>query len=640
MNRILSFFLFLSMIFSCLLSLSACKGNGGEDPSPDPNPPAEEEKAPALYLPTAGSFEGHSKEDFSTLAYSAPNIKDLTDALTLAANRLTSDETSYETALATVAAAEQLYANYTSMLAYAKVFYSENTKDSYFSAEYKRLYTALPSVSLAMEKLFSAVCASVHGEALAKTEYFASDIVERYKNGGIYNGDTLPLFERENELLLEAEAISPDTITITYSNLTDTVTKVLETVANIFGESSAEYQQAALRCNRLYSIAANKKNAEIYLSLLTVRREIADLCGYESYAHLSADRLGYTLGKEEAYDMLSAVENYLLPVYQALSSIDYFSTNASKVEKIKYPEQMLNTLTRLYETYGGKLFEGYNYLLHHSLFSIGSAGGTRTMGAFTAYFSNRAQPYFFIGAGGSAEDYMTAAEALGTAIYYYHANEKGGAMNELMRSPELADAYGLSLRLLTLQAMKAALSTSESAMADSSYLILLKSEMYNALQIVLTQCMRTQIEWEAYALSADEISLEALNAIVVRAAERFGCFEMQDGAPIALSLSTEGLLDHDMFASPTISLSDLTSAYVALNLFIREATEAGTGFAALQSLYAMDDETAYKEVLNALSIPLPTSAEDVRTISANLYELLTGYAYNTTTVPMISHKSA
>jgi hypothetical protein len=262
------------------------------------------------------------------------------------------------------------------------------------------------------------------------------------------------------------------------------------------------------------------------------------------------------------------------------------------------------------------------------------------MGAFTAYFSNRAQSYFFIGAGGSAEDYMTAAEALGTAIYYYHANEKGGAMNELMRSPELADAYGLSLRLLTLQAMKAALSTSENAMADSSYLILLKSEMYNALQIVLTQCMRTQIEWEAYALSADEISLEALNAIVVRAAERFGCFEMQDGAPIALSLSTEGLLDHDMFASPTISLSDLTSAYVALNLFIREATEAGTGFAALQSLYAMDDETAYKEVLNALSIPLPTSAEDVRTISANLYELLTGYAYNTTTVPMISHKSA
>ena len=639
MSRILSLFLSLSMIFSCLLSLSACKKNGGEEPSPDPNPPAEE-KAPTLYLPAAGSFEGHSKEDFSTLTYSAPNIRDLTDALTLAANRLKNEETSYETALATVAAAEQLYANYTSMLAYAKVFYAENTKDSYFSAEYKRLYAALPSVSLAMEKLFSAIAASAHGEALAKTEYFASDIVERYKNGGIYNGDTLPLFERENELLLEAEAISPDNITITYADLTDTVTNVLTTMAGIYGEGSAEYQQAELRCNRLYSIAANKKNAEIYLSLLAVRREIADLCGYESYAHLSTDRLGYTLGKKEAYDMLSAVENYLLPIYQALSFIDYFSTNASKLEKIKYPEQMLNTLTRLYETYGGKLFEGYNYLLHRSLFSIGSAGGTRTTGAFTTYFSNRAQSYFFIGTGGSAEDYMTAAEALGTAIYYYHANEKGGAMNELMRSPELADAYGLSLRLLTLQAMKTALSTSESAMADSSYLILLKSEMYNALQIVLTQCMRMQIEWEAYALSTDEISLETLNAIVARAADRFGCFEMKDGAPTALSLSTEGLLDHDMFASPTISISDLTSAYVALNLFIREATEPGAGFAALQTLYAMDDEISYSEALNVLSIPLPTSAEDVRSISTELYELLTGYAYNSTPAPTVTRKSA
>ena len=640
MSRILSFFLSLSMIFSCLLSLGACKRNGGEEPSPEPDPPAEEEKAPALYLPTAGSFEGHSTEDFSTFTYSAPNIRDLTDALTLAANRLKSEETSYETALATVAAAEQLYANYTSMLAYAKIFYSGNTKDSYFSAEYKRLYSALPSVSLAMERLFSAISASVHGEALAKTEYFASDIVERYKNGGIYNGDTLPLFERENELLLEAESISPDTVTITYADLTDTVTNVLTTMAGIYGESSAEYRQAELRCNRLYSIAANKKNAEIYLSLLSVRREIADLSGYESYAHLSADRLGYTLGKNETYNILAAVENYLLPVYQELSSIDYFSASASKVEKIKYPEQMLNTLTHLYETYGGKLFEGYNYLLHHSLFSIGSAGGTRTTGAFTSYFSNRAQAYFFIGADGSAADYMTAAEALGTAIYYYHANEKGGSMNELMRSPELADAYGLSLRLLTLQAMKAALSTAESAMADSTYLVLLKSEMYNALQIVLTQCMRAQIEWEAYALSAEEISLDTLNAIVTRAANRFGCFEMKDGAPIALSLSTEGLLDHDMFATPTISISDLTSAYVALNLFIREATESGAGFAALQTLYTMDDEISYSEALNALSIPLPTSAEDVRSISAELYELLTGYAYNATPTPTVTRKSA
>ena len=95
-----------------------------------------------------------------------------------------------------------------------------------------------------------------------------------------------------------------------------------------------------------------------------------------------------------------------------------------------------------------------------------------------------------------------------------------------------------------------------------------------------------------------------------------------------------------MRASPTISISDLTSAYVALNLFIREATEAGTGFAALQALYAMDDASTYSEALNALSIPLPTSAEDVRSISANLYELLTGYAYNSTPTPTITHKSA
>ena len=638
MSRIVSLFLSLSMIFSCLLALSACKNNNGGDPTPDPNPP-EEEKAPALYLPTAGSFEGHSTENFASFVYSAPNTEDLIRALKIAAEKLTDPTATYETALEIVAAAERIYASFTAMMSYAQIRYSDNTKDDYFAGEYKRLYKELPSISLAMEKLFSAVAASVHGEPLAKTEYFASDIVTRYKNGGIYNEKTLPLFEREAELLLEADAISPDTVTITYTNLTDTVTNVLKTIEGIYGKASAEYQQAELRCTRLYSTAANKKNTEIYLSLLSVRREIADLLGYESFAHLSAERLGYSLSEKDAYEMLSAVETHFLPVYQALSSADYFSSNTSKAEKIKFPEQMLNTLTYFYESYGGDLFEGYSYLLHRGLFSIQNASSTRVSGAFAAYLTNRAQPYIHIGTDGSAADYMMAAEAIGTAVYYYHAYENGGSMNALMRSPELANAYGLSLRLLTLQGMKDALSKAESSMADSTYLILLKSEMYNALQIALTQCMRTQIEWEAYALSAEEISLDALNNIVVRAANRFGCFELKDGAPTALSLSTEGLLNRDMFSSPILSLSDLTSAYVALNLFLSEATHAGDGFAALQILFAADATCSYAELLNRISIPLPNNADAMRTLSAALYELLTGYTYNVTPAPSFTHKS-
>ncbi len=640
MRRITSLFLMLALLLPCLSVLTACGKKVPPTPPTPPTPPEEEEKAPALYLPTAGSFEGHSKENFSTFVYSAPNVEELITALTIATERLKNEETTYDSALATVAAAEQIYANFTSMLSYAQICRSKNANDTYFTDEYRRLYSSLPSVSFALEKLFSAVSASQHGAALAETEYFASDIVSRYENGGVYTEQTLPLFEREAALLLEAEAISPDTITITLLNKTDTVTNLLKSFSEIYGTNSAEYQEIQMLSGTLYKKASNKKNAEIYLSLLSVRREIADLLGYESFAHISAHILGYSIGEKEISDMLCAVENSLLPVYQALSAANYFGSNTGKVEKIKFSEQMLNTLTRFYEAQGGKLFEGYNYLLHHSLFSVANADQTHTAGAYASYFFNRNQPYFYMGAEGSAKDYLTAAEAIGTAVYYYHANAESNAFIALTHAPELTDAYGIALRLLTLQGMKEALSQTESAMEDSSYLVLLKNEMYNVLQMTLTQCMRTQIEWEAYALSSDKISEVALNEIVIRAAERFDCFELQDSTPIAVSLSTEGLLIRDMFETPTRILSDLTSAYTAINLFIAEAKTSGAGFSALQTLLDPAEEYSYIQMLEALSIPSPTNSEAVRSLSAQLYELLTGYAYHPTALPTLTHKAA
>ncbi len=629
MSRILSLFFIFSMLLPCLFILTACKG--GNDPVTPPATPPQppEEKAPALYLPTAGSFEGHSTENFSNFVYSAPSTEALLSALALATERLESEETSYDSALATITALEQVYAEFTSMLSYAQIRYSSNSADAYFSGEYKRLYAALPTVSFALEKLFSAVSASPHGAALSETEYFSSDIVERYKNGGIYTEQTLPLFEEETQLLLEADNISYDTVKITYKQITDTAANVLAQIAVIYGEDSAEYQQAHMSCVTLYKREANKKRADLYLSLLAVRREIADALGYESYAHLSSERLGYSATPGDVHSVLAAVEAYLLPVYQQLSASDYFRSNTGKVEKIKFAEQTLNTLTHFYEAKGGKLFEGYNYLLHRSLYSIGNATDERASGAFAAHFYNRDQPFLYVGMGGTAADYLTAADALGDALCFYYNNTKNGAFASLFNAPEISDAYGLSLRLLTLQGMKEALSKTESSMEDSTYLILLKQEMYNAFQIMLTQCMRTQIEWEAYALRKEEITLDRVNEIIARAADRFDCFEIQNGAPVTLSLSTENLLSTDMLHTPCHTFSELTSVYVAVSLYAKEAATSGAGFAAFDVLLTANaGRKAYTEVLSALSLQSPADSDAVRTLATTLYEVLTGYAYN------------
>ena len=628
MSRLIAKFLLVLMLLPCLLLLSACK-NKNVTPQPTPGQkPKPEEKAPALYIPTQNSFPGQSAENFENIIYSAPNVEALIRALGLAEAMLRDSGTAYNTALEAVASAEALYAEYVSMHSFARYSYAKDNSNTYFASEYKRLYESTPSVAAAMDRLFCAAAASPHVEALSKTKYFASDIAARYQNGGIYNEETSPLFKEECDLNLSLLAISHDTVTITLNNRTDTVTNILNDMAGIYGTTSAEYQKIETRCQTLYNKAASDKRAEIYISLVRVRRAIADALGFDSYADLAAKRLGYEASKNEISALLSDIEAYISPIYQDLSANDYFSSGTGKTEKIKFPEQMLNTLTYFYESKGGKIFECHSYILNRSLFYLDQSESASAENTFSLYFANRKQPFIYICPENTAADYLSVAAELGNSLYYYQSTIDGSAFSEMLRTPETKDAYAASLRLLTLLGMKDALSKTESSLEISSYQVLLKSEMYSLFRTALTQSMRTEIENEVYALEADEISKENINAIIARAAERFHCFEMKDGSMESLTLASNGLLTPEMFESPMQSLGDLYSAYIAISLFSMEAKQSGRGFEAYEAMLAISPASTFTAVLGAMQLPSPITAGRVQTLAASVYEILTGYTYH------------
>ncbi len=640
MSRLIAKFLLVSMLVPCLFLLGACK-NKNVTPQPTPGPkPDPEEKAPALYIPTQDSFPGHSTQNFENFIYSAPSVETLVQAFTIAETTLKDGTTDYDEALQTVASAEALYAEYTSMYAFARYSYAKDNTNTYFAEEYKRLYESTPSVAAAIDRLFCAVAASQHVEALSKTKYFATDIAARYQNGGIYTEETLPLFEQECALNLSLLTISYDTISVTLNGKTDTVTNLLNEMAQIYGDDSAEYQKIATACHAHYNKAAATKRAEIYVSLVRVRRAIADALGYHSYADLATDRLGYSADTDEIKALLTAIETYILPIYQDLSASDYFSSTTGKLEKIKFPETMLNTLTRFYETKGGKIFEGYNYLLHRSLFSLNQISSKTAQNTFSLYFADRKQPYIYICSENSAADYLSVADALGSSLYYYQSAVDGSAFSDLFCAPETEAAYASALRLLTLLGMKEALSKTESSLVIPTYQVLLKNEMYSLFRTALTQSMRTEIEKEVYALEANEISESAINAIISRAADRFDCFEMKDGGITSLTLTSEGLLTPEMFESPMKGLGDLYSAYIAVSLFAMESRQSGSGFTAYEALLSAGSAASLTAALGAMGLPAPTSTGRMQALAADVYEILTGYTYHSGPPALTSLRAA
>ncbi len=640
MSRLIAKLLLVSMLLPCLLIFVACKKNGGTTPpAGGPNPPPEE-KAPALYIPTASTFTGQSAESFDSFVYSAPSVEATVNAFALAEATLWDAATDYQTALDTVAAAEALYAEYISMRSYAQLSYARNNADTYFSAEYKRLYESTPTVAAAIDRLFCAVAASPHAKALAGTKYFASDIVERYRDGGIYTEQTTPLFEEECRLNLSLLTVSEDTVTITLNDKTDTVTRILSEMASIYGTSSAEYQRIELRCQTLYNKAAAEKRADIFISLVRVRRAIADALGYDSYATLAAQRLGYEDGGAHIGDVLADVESFILPIYQMLCAEDYFSANTGKLEKIKFPETMLNTVTHFYESIGGKIFEGYNYALHRSLFSLNESEKSTVKNSFSLHFADKKQSFIYISADNSVADYLGIAGALGESLYHYCGASSGSAFLSDQRTPEMRSAYAYALRLLTLSGMKDALSKTESSLEISSYQVLLKSEMYSLFHTLLTQSMRTEIEREIYALDSASISKDRINEIIARAATRFGCFELQDGNVTSLTMVTDGLLSPEMFSAPMQCYGDLHSVYAALSLFAMEARADGTGFAAYERLLATANGGEYAQALHAMGIAAPDTAGGLPTLMASIYEILTGQSYVISPPTLTSFKAA
>ena len=103
---------------------------------------------------------------------------------------------------------------------------------------------------------------------------------------------------------------------------------------------------------------------------------------------------------------------------------------------------------------------------------------------------------------------------------------------------------------------------------------------------------------------------------------------------------TDGLLSPEMFSAPMQCYGDLHSVYAALSLFAMEARADGTGFAAYERLLATANGGEYAQELLAMGIAAPDTAGGLPTLTASIYEILTGQSYIISPPKLTSFKAA
>ena len=600
MRRILSLCLILIFFISNTSVLTSCfsYNTGGRDNG---------ESNTKIILPEYKDY-GRGTVDFSKIKYARPDMEKIISDFNRAGEIIEQNKIPYEEQLKVIIALEGGYSSILTMYAYANVLVSKDSSDTVWNEEYEYISTSYPAFTKAVETLFVKAANSPHAEKF-QNDYFGDDLIEKYRNGGIYTDTIVALMEREAELESRYSSLSTSSVTITYKGMTDTVDNILNYYKNSFGEASLKYSSAKKACFELYESELERLASDIFVDLFRVRRLISDELGYESYADFAYSNIYHDYSPETFLDFANDISTYALPVYVKLSNLIFNQHDISNQTKINTPELINNTYKMLKEA-DDELYDAYSYMLQHSLFDIEPSSANRFDGAFTAYFDDYNAPFIFISSSQSLTDYTTLCHEFGHFLDSYLNYSSSTSL-------DLSEVSSQAFELLALTRFDGIISSS-----DTSDLFV--SEMEDTLTCLIFQGFYAMFEHIAYEIPYNEINKDSLDNAVTLAAERMGL-----NSDLLNEISYV-MIPH-IFLYPFYVQSYCTSAAVALEVYFTEVDSPGNGFALYKNLIKREDDNLnFEEHVVSAGLDSPFDDDYLKNIADRIhFELLGSHYFKT-----------
>lgn len=579
-----------------------------EKPNPDPEPEPEPEPDPVIVVPEYKDYE-RDTVDFDKMIYARPDFDSAIAKFEALCELIEANEVGYDEQLQGVYNLEADYTEITSMYSLLEIYTSIDTANEEWAEEYEYVTTTYPEFTQAIENLYVSAANSPHAEAF-EVDYFGDDLIEEYRDGGIYTDTMVALMADEAELISTYSALSTATVEVTYLGKTDTVDNILEYYEDTYGKDSTEYKSAKSGTANLYEIASVRKSKEILVDLFKVRRKIADELGYESYSTYAYDTIYHDYSEDEMREFLIEVSSFILPVYVELAyNTDKFAPYFNENPKIQSVDKV-SLINNSYGIIGGidnQLKEIYSYMLQHKLYDIEPMTDNRYAGAFTTYIDKYNAPFLLISSNDNALDYMTMFHEFGHFADNYINNGQSSSL-------DLAEVSSQGLEYIAMTRLDSLLDT-------SSIRYLKVSKMAEACEILLYQGFYSLFEHYAYELEYDEITEENLNKLVADAAGLMG-----------LNSEFVNRLDYVLIPHiveyPFYVQSYCTSLVASLSILEMETKEEGAGLEAYLNLIDREGEDkTFEEYLGGAGITSPLADGRIREAANFIYRYMTGKNY-------------
>ncbi len=607
-KRIISLFLFLTMLFSASLTLIGCSAEKDDtshagSQSSDTDSTGESNNGSAS-VGTAPSEEESEEddgwrdriiffekkdyerdtEDFDSIEYVRPDFDSVFARTEAAISVIEKNELPFDGQIASINSIEDGYTNAMTMRAIANVHVAKDSSNEFWAGELSYIGSKTPLLLELIDDLYVAAARSPHAEAFER-EYFGEGLIEKYKNGGTYSDNAIELLKKEEELENAYTTLSTASVEVTYEGVTDTVDNILGGYLQKYenARNDAEravyltrYAIASKKCKTLYEIQSKQILTELFVELVRVRRRIANELGHKSYAEYAYEQHDRDYSYEDASKFIDDLSEYILPVYYILSFTSlgqYLSSGAPLPREISLDELINNSYSALNGT-DEEFGDIYRYMLQHKLYDVDHARTNRNNGSFVTYLKDYNAPFVFISASGDISDYATLMHEFGHFTDAFLNYDSPTSIDQ-------SEISSQALEYLMLTRLGTVLDGS-----DMKYLI--ETSMLNALTTLILQGFYAKAEQLIYELPLERITREELDKQVLLAAEAFSLNTNY------FSDITSIFMTHT-FVYPFYVQSYCTSLIPALEIFFMELEEEGSGFAAYRELIDRTDESVTLE---------------------------------------------
>lgn len=481
------------------------------------------------------------------------------------------------------------YIDFYSMDSLANIRYSLNTTDSYYKEEYDFCEAESPNVEEKLEALYKAFAACPSRDDL-EAAYFGEGFFLQYDDYEVYtNEEYLALKKQEEELLSQYRGLLEDPM-VEIDGKQQSYWELLET------QNYYDY----LRGLKAYYEQYNPKIGEIYIKLIKLRKQMAQVLDYDSYSEYSYDMTydrDYT--PEQGAAFVQEIKTHLVPVYLEASQ-DYALMNLTgSAASQAQVEQMVKSAT---VNIGGTVADAYRFMQAYSLYDL-EKSAEKTDASFQTYIYSYEAPFVFVNSKGTAEDYTTFAHEFGhfTDSYYnYGANE----------DLETAETYSQAMEFLAL--------CYTDTLTEQQKDNLIKAKLRDALETFVSQAAFADFEQRVFALPEDQLTVENINGIYRQISKDYGFYEYDFDFYYAMAWID---VMH-FFEVPDYIISYCVSAETSLQVYQLETAKAGDGVAAYFRLLDRDLNAGVTQVMEDAGLEDPFRVGCVRDTAAFFREQL------------------